>query len=165
MRRLEKLKAPDEKINTLFQVYKTISFWRSLKNTIVIEFGRFFPWMGGKRRMYRACLGMKIGEKTAIAYKVMPDLFFPEKISIGANSIIGYQTTILTHEYLIAEYCIGEVVIGDNVMIGANVTILPGVTIGDGAIVAAGAIVSKDIPAESFAYGNPLIIKEKAISE
>lgn len=165
MRRLEKLKAPDEKVNALFQVYKTISFWRALKNTIVIEFGRFFPWMGGKRRIYRACLGMKIGEKTAIAYKVMPDLFFPEKITIGANSIIGYQTTILTHEYLIAEYCIGEVVIGDNVMVGANVTILPGVTIGDGAIVAAGAIVSKDIPAESFAYGNPLMIKEKAISE
>ncbi|MBC1488251.1 acetyltransferase [Listeria sp. FSL L7-1485] len=163
MRRLEKLKAPDKKVNTLFQVYKTVSFFRAVKNTMVIEFGRFFPWMGGKRRIYRACLGMKIGEKTAIAYKVMPDLFFPEKISIGANSIIGYQTTILTHEYLIAEYCIGEVVIGDNVMIGANVIILPGVTIGDGAVVGAGAVVSKDIPAESFAYGNPLIIKEQTI--
>ncbi|MBF2703602.1 acyltransferase [Listeria welshimeri] len=165
MRRLDRFKAPDDSINSLFQVYKTISFWRAFKNTLVIEFGRFFPWMGGKRRIYRACLGMKIGEKTAIAYKVMPDLFFPEKITIGENSIIGYHTTILTHEYLLSEYHVGEVVIGRNVMVGANVTILPGTKIGDGAIVAAGAVVSKDIPPESFAYGNPLIIKEKATLE
>lgn len=76
MRRLDRFKAPDDTVNTLFQVYKTISFWKVLKNTLVIELGRFFPWMGGKRAIYRACLGMEIGEKTAIAYKVMPDLFF-----------------------------------------------------------------------------------------
>ncbi|MBC1569623.1 acetyltransferase [Listeria sp. FSL L7-1425] len=165
MRRLDRFKAPDETVNTLFQVYKTISFWKALRNTLVIEFGRFFPWMGSKRNIYRACLGMKIGEKTAIAYKVMPDLFFPEKITIGENTIIGYHTTILTHEYLLSEYHVGDVVIGRDVMVGANVTILPGTKIGDGAVVAAGAVVSKDVPAESFAYGNPLIIKEKAALE
>ncbi|MBC2142903.1 acyltransferase [Listeria innocua] len=165
MRRLNRFKAPDEKVNTLFQVYKTISFWKVVKNTVVVEFGRFFPWMSGKRNIYRACLGMKIGKKTAIAYKVMPDLFFPEKITIGENSIIGYHTTILTHEYLLSEYHVGEVVIGKNVMVGANVTILPGIEIGDGAIVAAGAVVSKDVPPESFAYGNPLVIKEKVAFE
>ena len=61
---------------------------------------------------------------------------FPEKISIGENSVIGYNTTILAHEYLIKEYRLGEVRIGENVLIGANTTILPGVTIGDGAVVA-----------------------------
>ncbi|MBC1376530.1 acyltransferase [Listeria sp. FSL L7-0091] len=165
MRRLNRFKAPDEEVNTLFQVYKTISFWKVVKNTVVVEFGRFFPWMSGKRNIYRTCLGMKIGKKTAIAYKVMPDLFFPEKITIGENSIIGYHTTILTHEYLLSEYRVGEVVIGKDVMVGANVTILPGIEIGDGAIIAAGAVVSKDIPPESFAYGNPLVIKEKATFE
>lgn len=48
-----------------------------------------------------------------------------------------------------------------DVMVGANVTILPGTVIGDGAVIAAGALVSVDVPADSFAYGNPLIIKEK----
>lgn len=82
--------------------------------------------------------------------------FFPEKISIGENTVIGYNTTILAHEYLIKEYRLGEVIIGENVMIGANTTILPGVTIGDGATVAAGSVVHKDVAAGSFVGGNPL---------
>ena len=57
---------------------------------------------------------------------VMPDIMFPEKITVGENSIIGYNTTLLAHEYLIREYRLGEIVIGNEVMIGANVTILPG---------------------------------------
>lgn len=70
--------------------------------------------------------------------------------------MIGYNTTILAHEYLIQEYRIGKVMIGNNVLIGANTTILPGVTIGDGAIVAAGAVVHKDVPVGAFVGGNPL---------
>ena len=56
---------------------------------------------------------------------VMPDIMFPEKITVGDNSIIGYNTTLLAHEYLIREYRLGEIVIGNEVMIGANTTILP----------------------------------------
>src|SRR5699024_511514 len=89
---------------------------------------------------------------------VMPDVMFPEKISVGDNSIIGYNTTILAHEYLIKEYRLGPVTIGSHVMIGANTTILPGVTIGDGAIVSAGTLVHKDVPPGVFAGGNPMKI-------
>src|SRR5699024_723563 len=71
------------------------------------------------------------------------------------NTIIGYNTTILAHEYLIEEYRLGEVRIGSNVLIGANTTILPGVTIGDGAIVSAAALINKDVPAGAFVGGNP----------
>lgn len=99
---------------------------------------------------------MQIGEHTAFGLMVMVDVFFPEKIKIGTNSVIGYNTTILAHEYLIQEYRLGEVIIGDGVLIGANTTILPGVTIGDGAVVAAGSIVHKDVPAGAFVGGNPL---------
>ncbi|WP_088809762.1 MULTISPECIES: DapH/DapD/GlmU-related protein [Listeria] len=150
--------------NPLNHVYKTVPFWRTFKNTVVIEFARYFPWMGGKRNLYRKLLGMKVGDKTAIAFKVTFDLFFPEKITIGKNSVIGYQTTILTHEYLVHEYRVGAVSIGDNVMIGAGVIILPGVQIGDRAVIGAGAVVSKDIPAGSVAFGNPIVIREKSDS-
>lgn len=101
---------------------------------------------------------MKVGEHTAFALMVMPDIMFPEKISVGSNSIIGYNTTILAHEYLIKEYRIGSVTIGDDVLIGANTTILPGVIIGDQAIVSAGTLVHKDVPAGSFVGGNPMQI-------
>ncbi len=87
---------------------------------------------------------------------VMLDVMFPEKISVGRNSVIGYNTTILAHEYLIKEYRLGDVKIGDEVLIGANTTILPGVTIGDGAIVSAATLVHKDVPAGSFVGGNPM---------
>lgn len=87
---------------------------------------------------------------------VMLDVMFPEKISVGRNTVIGYNTTILAHEYLIKEYRLGNVHIGNEVMIGANTTILPGVTIGDGAIVSAGTLVHKDVPPGAFVGGNPM---------
>lgn len=89
---------------------------------------------------------------------VMPDIMFPEKITVGDNSIIGYNTTLLAHEYLIREYRLGEIVIGNEVMIGANTTILPGVRIGDGAIVSAGTLVHKDVPSGAFVGGNPMCV-------
>jgi len=99
---------------------------------------------------------MKVGEKTAFALMVVPDTMFPEKISVGSNTVIGFNTTILAHEYLIKEYRLGDVKIGNEVMIGANSTILPGVEIGDGAIVSAGTLVHRDVPAGSFVGGNPM---------
>ena len=111
---------------------------------------------------------MQVGRHTAFALMVMVDVFFPERIRIGDNSIVGYNTTILTHEYLIREYRLGDVQIGENVMIGANTTILPGVTIGDHAIVSAGSLVHKDVPAYAFVGGNPMRVigtNEAAMAE
>ena len=111
-----------------------------------------------KNWLYRTFLGLKVGEQTSFALMVMLDVMFPEKISVGRNTVIGYNTTLLAHEYLIKEYRLGPVNIGSEVMIGANSTILPGVTIGDGAIVSAGTLVHKDVPAGAFVGGNPMRI-------
>lgn len=151
-------KYPVSGANSLWQIYKTVSFWKVLKNVIVIQIGRYTPFLAVKNWLYRTFLRMKIGEKTALAFMVMPDIMFPEKIQIGRNCVIGYNTTILAHEYLIDEYRLGDVVIGDEVMIGANSTVLPGVVIGDRAVVAAGTVVHKDVPAGAFVAGNPMRI-------
>ncbi|MEY4480572.1 MAG: hypothetical protein RLZZ267_1250 [Bacillota bacterium] len=148
--------------NSLWQVYTTIPAWKVMRNFLFIQFARYCPSLSLKNWIYRRCLKMGVGEQTAFALMVMVDLFFPEKITVGRNSIIGYNTTILTHEYLIEEYRIGEVRIGSHVMIGANVTILPGVTIGDGAVVGAGSVVHKDVAANTYVAGNPLqVLREK----
>lgn len=147
-----------KKDNSLWQIYKTVSFWKVMKNFIVIQIARYSPFLRMKNWLYKTFLRMHVGDKTAFALMVMPDVMFPEKITVGKNSVIGYNTTILAHEYLIHEYRIGEVIIGDEVMIGANTTILPGITIGDRAIVSASTLVHKDVPAGAFVGGNPMNI-------
>ncbi|AYC30118.1 acyltransferase [Paenisporosarcina cavernae] len=154
MRKTERY--PVQGANSLWHIYKTVSFWKVMKNFLVIQLARYTPLLPVKNWLYRTFLRMKVGEKTSFALMVMPDIMFPERISIGDNCIIGYNTTILAHEYIIHEYRIGDVRIGNEVMIGANSTILPGVTIGDGAIVSAGTLVHQDVPAGSFVGGNPM---------
>lgn len=154
MRKTERY--PVEGANSLWHVYKTVPFWKVVKNFIVIQLARYTPFLGMKNWLYRTFLRMKVGEKTSFGLMVMLDIMFPEKISVGSNTIIGYNTTILAHEYLIKEYRLGEVKIGDEVMIGANSIILPGVTIGDRAVISAGTLVNKDVPAGAFVGGNPM---------
>ena len=147
---------PVEGANSLWHIYKTVPFLKVVKNFIVIQLGRYTPFLAVKNWMYRTFLKVKVGDQTSFALMVMLDVMFPEKISVGRNTVIGDNTTILAHEYLIKEYRLGDVLIGDEVMIGANSTILPGVTIGDGAFVSAGTIVHKDVPAGAFVGGNPM---------
>ncbi|NBJ69628.1 MULTISPECIES: DapH/DapD/GlmU-related protein [Clostridia] len=149
---------PVQHTNSLWQIYKTVSFWKVVRNFIVIQMARYTPFLPVKNWLYRHCLAMKIGKHTAFALMVMPDIMFPEKITVGENCVIGFNTTILAHEYLITEYRIGEVTIGDEVMVGANTTILPGVHIGNGAIISAGTLIHKDVPEGAFVGGNPMRI-------
>ncbi len=127
-----------------------------MRNFIIIQLARYTPFLSMKNWLYRTFLHMKIGKQTSFALMVMLDIMFPEKIKVGRNTVIGYNTTLLAHEYLITEYRLGDIVIGDEVMVGANCTILPGVEIGNGAIVSAGTLVHKDVPAGAFVGGNPM---------
>ncbi|WP_337018169.1 acyltransferase [Oceanobacillus massiliensis] len=154
MRRTQRYKV--DRSNSLWQIYQTVPFWKVVKNFIVIQIARYTPFLAMKNWLYRNFLHMKVGYETSFALMVMPDIMFPEKIKVGNNCVIGYNTTILAHEYLIKEYRIGDVIIGDEVMIGANTTILPGIEIGDGAIVSAGTLVHKDVPSGAFVGGNPM---------
>ena len=125
MRKIEK-RMWNKSGNPLWHVYQTVSFGKVLKNTVTIEIARYLPFFRMKNWLYRKVLKMTVGAQVTFAYKVMIDILFPEKISVGDNTIIGYQTTILAHEYLVNEYRVGTVQIGSNVMIGANCTIYQG---------------------------------------
>lgn len=141
--------------NSLVYWYKTVSAVKATRNGVVIMFARHVPSLAFKRWLYRT-IGMKIGNHVSFAWHVTPDLFFPELIQVGDNTIIGYNTTILAHEYLLHEWRTGPVQIGANVTIGANCTVLPGVVIGDGAVISAMSLVNKDVPAGAIVGGIPI---------
>lgn len=52
-------------------------------------------------------------------------------------------------------------VIGNSVLIGANAVIIGNVRIGDNSIIGAGSVVTKDIPANSVAFGVPAKVIKK----
>jgi acetyltransferase-like isoleucine patch superfamily enzyme len=106
-------------------------------------------------------MGVRAGKKVSMALNATVDIFYPELIEIGDNSIIGYNATLLAHEYLIEKLRTGPVVIGKNVLVGANSTVLAGVTIGDNAVVSAGSLVNCDIPAGAFVGGVPARVIER----
>ena len=152
--RLRVTPAPDSR-NSLVLWHQTVSPLKVLRNGLLIQLSYYMPSLAVKRWMYRR-MGMRVGRHVSFAWRTTPDLFFPEQIQVGDNSIVGYNTTILAHEYLIHEWRIGPVVIGEGVMIGANCTILPGVIIGDGAVVGAMSLVNRDVPAGAAVGGAPI---------
>jgi acetyltransferase-like isoleucine patch superfamily enzyme len=98
---------------------------------------------------------MKIEKNVSIAFGVMFDFFYPELIELKENCIIGYNVTILTHEFLQNELRKGKVIVGRNALIGANSTLLPGIIIGDNAIVSAMSLVNSNVKENSFVGGIP----------
>jgi acetyltransferase-like isoleucine patch superfamily enzyme len=82
-------------------------------------------------------------------------VFWPELITVGDDAIIGYDATILCHEFLREEYRTGAVVIREGAMIGAGAIILPGVEVGKNAQVAANSLVTEDVPPETTVTGVP----------
>ncbi|MCI1901491.1 MAG: sugar O-acetyltransferase [Bifidobacteriaceae bacterium] len=86
-------------------------------------------------------------------------------ITIGSHVMIAPNVTLVTTGHPVkpelrrkaAQYSL-PVVIEDNVWLGAGVTVLPGVTIGENSVIGAGSVVTKDIPANSVAYGTPCTV-------
>jgi heptaprenylglycerol acetyltransferase len=151
--RLSTYPAP-EGVNSLWVWRRWVPLWRVMRNFIVIYGCRYAPSLRIKRRLYRS-VGIQMGEKVSAGLGAVIDVFFPQLVTIGDNSIIGYNTVIMAHEFLIKELRTGPVSIGRDVMIGANVTILPGVVIGDGATVSACSLVNSDVPPGALVGGVP----------
>lgn len=138
--------------NSLWYWEEIVSPFKVVFNYVCMSLARISPSLRLKNMLYSA-MGIKVGEHVAVGLEVNMDVFFPELIEIGDNSIIGFNSTILCHEFLVEEYRLGRVIIGKNVTIGANTTILPGVTIADGCVVSAHSLVNSDV--SGFVGGVP----------
>jgi acetyltransferase-like isoleucine patch superfamily enzyme len=88
----------------------------------------------------------------------------PGGIEIGARTLIGFNTMIISGNHAIppgrgkifgSGYVRKKIKIGKDVWIGGNCLILPGVTIGEGSIIAGGSVVTKDVHPFSIVGGVP----------
>jgi acetyltransferase-like isoleucine patch superfamily enzyme len=141
---------------------RSLKNWKSIRhplrvlfNFLVITFCKYLPDIELKNRFYRL-VGIKIGKNVMINGTNL-DIFFPELIEIGDNTVIGGFSTIITHEFLNdGHWRKGKVKIGKNVMIGALGLVMPGIEIGDNAKVAAYSLVNKSVKPNSFVGGVPV---------
>lgn len=127
---------------------------RVVRNYLVVWLIRIAPSLRLKNWLL-GLLGAEIGTGVSWGLEATPDVFWPELITVGDHAIIGYDATLLCHEFLQDEYRTGEVVVGQRAMIGAHATILPGVKIGANATVAANAVVTSDVAAGTTVAGVP----------
>jgi acetyltransferase-like isoleucine patch superfamily enzyme len=127
---------------------------RMVVNFLAIQVIKFSPVLRVKSWVLRR-LGAEVGSGVSLALAATPDVFWPELITIEDDAIVGYDVTILCHEFLRDEYRTGEVVIGEGAMIGAEAVILPGVRVGANAQVAANSLVTSDVPPGETVAGVP----------
>ncbi len=151
---------PSDGGNSMLKWYRVRNPLRVVVNFLVIYACRFLPSLALKRALLRL-LGMKVGRNVSIGLGATFDIFFPELIEIGDNSVIGYNAAILAHEFLVHEWRRGRVRIGRDVMLGAKCLVLPGVEIGDGATIAAYSLVNRDVPPGAFAAGVPARVRRR----
>ena len=125
-----------------------------VRNYVVIVLARVCPSLRLKNWLLRR-IGVTVGAGVAWGLESTPDVFWPERIAVGDDAIIGYDATLLCHEFLGEEYRLGDVIVEDDAMIGAGAILLPGVTVGEGARVAANSLVAEDVPPGATVAGVP----------
>jgi acetyltransferase-like isoleucine patch superfamily enzyme len=133
----------------------TGGYARVARNAAIIQLARYTPSLPAKNALYRL-LGMRVAPHAAVGLMVMFDIFFPQDITLGEDCVIGYNSTILCHEFTRREWRRGQVIIGTEATIGANCTVLPGVVVGAGATVSAMSLVNRDVPPGAFVGGVPI---------
>lgn len=127
---------------------------RIVFNYLLVLVARLAPSLRVKNWALRR-LGVTLDTGVSWGLEATPDVFWPELITLESDCIVGYDATILCHEFLQEEYRTGEVVVGERAMIGAGAILLPGVEIGADAQVAANSLVTEDVPAGETWAGVP----------
>ncbi|MDL5361009.1 acyltransferase [Halalkalicoccus sp. NIPERK01] len=128
-------------------------------NYLAIVLARHSPSLRLKNRLLGG-IGVTVGEGVSWGLESTPDVFWPDLITVEDDAIIGYDATLLCHEFLQDEYRTGPVVVGERAMVGAGAVVLPGVEIGAEARVAANSLVIEDVPPGATVAGVPAEVRD-----
>lgn len=131
-------------------------YFRKLFYHRVGGISKMFSWIApGERTLYFCTSTIKGGLYVPHAYST---IIHAKKI--GCNCTI-HQCTTIGNKYEGNNEDLP--IIGDNVTVGANCVIIGPVNVGNNVVIGAGTVVVKNIPDDSVAYGNPMIIKKNRI--
>lgn len=126
--------------------YPYISFkgyqWASYNALILIVRFSFINWIRATpfNVFFYRLMGMKVGARTQINTAVVADC---NLITIGDDTVIGGDATLIAHAVEGPNLVTAPVKIGNRVTVGLMSVIMPGCEIGDGAILAANAVLKK----------------------
>jgi len=140
--------------NSLWRWPDAKSPLRVMVNYVLVWLARVVPSLRARNWLLRR-LGATVEPGVAWGLEATPDVFWPELVTLREGAIVGYDATLLCHEFLREEYRTGEVVVGEGTMVGAGAVVLPGVEIGAGAQVAANSLVTEDVPPGTTVAGVP----------
>lgn len=127
---------------------------RTIFNFIICEIAKIMP-IRLKNSLYRM-IGVKIGKNTVLAPHVQIDPFFPEKIEIGDNVLVGWGAKLLAHEFDNESCRVGKLRIEDEALVGHGTANRPGVKIGENATVGAQSFINRDIEEDEKVGGVPV---------
>ena len=126
--------------------YPYVSFrgyqWASYNALILIVRFSFINWIRATPfnvLLYRL-MGMSVGARTQINTAVVADC---NLITIGSDTVIGGDVTLIAHAVEGMNLVTAPVRIGSRVTVGLMSVIMPGCEIGDGAVLAANAVLKK----------------------
>jgi acetyltransferase-like isoleucine patch superfamily enzyme len=126
--------------------YPYISFrgyqWASYNALILIVRFSFINWIRATpfNVLFYRLMGMTVGARTQINTAVVADC---NLITIGEDTVIGGDVTLIAHAVEGPNLVTARVKIGSRVTVGLMAVVMPGCEIGDGAILAANAVLKK----------------------
>lgn len=130
----------------------------------ILFFNIHVPWICHPTSYVTSTKNIKLGKETTPGSAPCQYINGFNGIEMGNNVYIGPGVKIISANHDFSNYKkhikSKPVIIGDNVWIGANAVILPSVNVGSNVVIGAGSIVTKDIPANSIAFGNPCKVQK-----
>jgi hypothetical protein len=138
--------APDRSRHERVTVHRTppggnsLAFWTTARHPLRVAINYALIWVVrvspslALKRLILRLLGADVAQGVAWGLEATPDVFWPDHVALGEDAVIGYDATLLCHEFLQDEYRVGA-----------------------DAQVAANSLVTEDVPPGETVAGVPAI--------